>query len=431
MTLAVCLAWFAGACVDDTLGGSQGVRTDGPPPPRLDRPDGDVAPDAAAAPVTTPWAIAVVGTDYTSTSVSIVARESQTLFRENVVHSGSATPGLSVALSGDVTLPRAPNPYNRIVLLDRYPNGALVMVSPEDFSVTAQLSVATGFASNPHDFLWLEDDKAYVTRYEKNPRPGLEPYDEGDDILIIDPTTGSLRGRIPLGEWAGPGESADLQSRPNQMAWAGGLVFVSLNHLSGDFKTAGDGRLAIIDPARDEVIDTLTLPGFANCGGLVHVAARESLYVSCSGLFAAGRAKQVERSGIVAVDLSGAQPETRLLRHASDDGAAQPYGLDLDVAAQRWLIAVRFGDLASGEPDRLVAIDLAEGGERVVHEAGSAYGLGGVLVDDATDTLYVGDADHTAPVIQLYRIAQGAFTAAEPLTAHPTVGLPPRQIRFY
>ena len=424
VTLAVAAALLSFGCVDDTDDTGGYAPGDGNPA------GGDGNSDAVSDDVVEPWAIVVLGTDYLSTSISVVDRVEKELFREGIVDSGSTKPGLSVALSGDVVFPNAPNPKNRIVIIDRYPNSVLTFIDPDDFSVMGQLSVATGFASNPHDFLWIDDHKAYVTRYESNPAPGREPFDGGDDILIVDPTGGGIRGRIALGGYAGRKGDETLQARPGRMAYAGGLVWVTLDHLSADFNASGDGRLVAIDPENDEVVHMLRLPEVTNCTGLAYAAQRELLLVTCSGLFGPGAEGQLARSAIVAVDLGGASPSHEVIRRA-EEGGARPFGFDIDILQGRYVLAVRFGDPASGEPDRLVAIDLEDRSERTVHTAATAYGMGGVLADDASDTVYVGDADPEGPAVHLYRLKEGAFKKAGTINTHPESGLPPRHIRFY
>jgi len=371
--------------------------------------------------------IAVIGTDYLSTSVSVLEIGTGTLLAEGVLHSGSAAPGLSVALSGDVALPGAPNPLHHLLLLDRYPGSVVTVLDGATFEVLGQISVATGFPANPHDLLWLQADKAYVARYEANPTPGREPFDGGDDLVVVDLDAGAVTDRIPLGSHADPG----LRARPERMVLAGDRVWVVLGHLAEDFGAAGPGRLLAVDPDEDAVAAVLDLPEVVNCTGLLHDPARETLYVSCTGLFTAGPADQVASSGIVAVDLAASHPAPALLRRA-EDGPGGPFGFELAVADARWLLAVRFGDLAAGTPDRLVALDLDGGGaERVVHEAGSAYGLGGVLADDSGGIVLVGEADPEAPRILRYRVDGGAFTPDGEIISHPKSGLPPRHLAFY
>ena len=374
--------------------------------------------------------IAVVGTDYLSTSVSILEPGTGALLAEGVIHSGSATPALSVALSGDVLLPGAPNLLHRLVLLDRYPNSVVTILDGSSFEVLGQISVATGFASNPHDLLWLDPGKAYVTRYEAAPTPGKEPFDGGDDVVIVDLEAGAVTGRIPLADHADPG----FLARPDRMALDGTRAWVALGHLSADFSTAGPGRLVAIDPAEDVVTLTLDLPDVKNCTGLLHLPARAALFVACAGLFAGGTDAQVEGAGLVAVDLSSSPPspdDIDVLRSGTDEPGG-PFGFELAVAEGRWLLAVRFGDLAEGTPDRLVAIDLDGAQEdQVIHEAGSAFGLGGVLADDVGGCVLVGEADPKAPRILRYKVDGGAFTPDGEIVSHPDSGLPPRHIAYY
>ncbi len=430
------LMFSISACMDNTLGQDPTLADDDDDLPNhldgdQDGPKSDgTNHEVSALHQTAPWAIAVVGTDYFSTSISILDRTTQALFRENVIHSGSSSSGLSVALSGDVVFPRTHNERNWIVLLDRYPNSVLTFVDPSEFTVIGQLAVGTGFASNPHDFLWLSDNKAYVTRYERNPIPGEEAHDGGDDILIVDPLSQTITGSIPLSGYADTESNADLQARPNLMAYAKKLVWVSLDHLSGNFNQAGEGRLLGIDHENDRVDHVVQIPDLVNCGGLVTALTREALYVSCSGLFINGRDQQLTRSGLVEVDLSDDTPQVTVIRHATE--GQRPYGFDLDVLQGRWLLAVRFGDLDEGLPDRLVAVDLENQEEIVVHEAGTAYGMGGLLVDDDTDIVYVGEADPVTPGVHLYHLTdEDSFEYEGFVNAHPNVGLPPRHIRFY
>ncbi len=403
--LILALVLLLGACIDDTAGYGDGV--------------GGWQIEGAG--------IAVVGTDYLSTSISVLEPGTGALLAEGVLHSGSAAPGLSLALSGDVVLPAAPNPLHQLFLLDRYPNSVVTILDGATFEVLGQIPVGTGFAANPHDLIWLDPDKVYVTRYETNPSPGGEPFDGGDDLLIVDPSAGAVTGRIPLGSHAEPG----LLARPERLVLAGDRVWVALGHLAQDFKAAGPGRLVSVDPVTDAVEQILDLPGVENCVGLLHLPAREALYVACAGLFEGGREAQLAGAGIVAVDLSVTPPAPALLRRG-EDAPGGAFSFDLTVAEGRWLLGVRFGDLAAGTPDRLVAMDL-DGihADVVVHEAASAFGIGGVLADDAGGQVLVGDANPEAPQLLRFRVDGGAFTPDGAIQAHPDSGLPPRHLAFY
>ena len=332
-----------------------------------------------------------------------------------------------MALSGDVVLPAAPNPLHQLFLLDRYPNSVVTVLDGATFEVLRQIPVGTGFAANPHDLLWLDPDKVYVTRYEANPTPGQAPHDGGDDLLIIDPEAAVVTGRISLRDHVDPG----LLARPERMVLANGRVWVVLGHLAEDFKHAGPGRLVAVDPVTDAVDFVLDLPEVENCTGLVHVPTRGALYVACAGLFDGGRAAQLDGAGLVELDLSASPPTPTLLR-SGVDAPGGAFAFDLTVADGRWLLGVRFGDLIEGTPDRLVAMDLDGHREDVVvHEAGSAFGIGGVLADDKGDLVLVGDANPKAPRLLRFRVDDGAFTPDGDISAHPDSGLPPRHLAFF
>lgn len=418
MTLLLLLSLISmmlSGCIDDTGG--------------MDWSDGDDEDGFES------WGILVVNTDFHSTSISVLDRVTQRLFREGIIDSGSSAPGLSIALSGDVILPANPLPDNRIVLIDRYPNAVLTFLEPDDFSVSGQLSVATGFASNPHDFLWLEDHKAYVTRYESNPSPGSERYDGGGDILIVDPLELEILGRIGLDEYIETGGEDDFKPHPWRMQPAAGLVWLVLGNYAGDYDTAGDSVLLAIDPQTDEVVKSLELTGMLDCNGLTYDEERTSLYISCSGLFRSQYEQNLDASAILSVDISRAELGFELIRRATE-GSGRPFGFDIDLLRSGTLLAIRFGSLDAENPDdslpdSLVAIDRETGKERRVHQASTAFGMGGLLVDDATATIYVGDADPEDPAVYLYREKNAAFEAIKRIEAAPESGLPPRHIQVY
>ncbi len=374
-------------------------------------------------------AIAVVGSDYTSTSISIIDRKLKTLYAEGIIHSGSADPKLSTALSGDIVFPSTANPGQDIVLIDRYPNSVLTFLSPDDFTISAQLSVSTGFASNPHDYLMINEHKAYLTRYEKNPNPGETDFDQGDDILIIDSETLDLLGRIDFSNILNSDEG-ETHARPDRLLMIGDSVWVSFNVLGNDFKQVGTARLASIDTQTDTITDILDIPELANCSDMEYSEQHQALFLSCSGVFIDGLQSQLERSGIARIDLSGEDISYTVIRKGTQ-GAARPYGFDLDLASSRYLLALRFGDIDEGINDKLVAIDIEDYSEAVIHEASTPFGLGGFLADDTDNTLYIGDADLEHPKLIYYSYDNEGFILQGEIITHPNSGLPPKHLQFY
>ena len=374
---------------------------------------------------TGPWALAVVGSDYFSSSVSIVDIVAGELFYEGIVDSGSALPGLTMALSGDVVLPSSPSPDNTLIIIDRYPNSVLTLIDPETLLVRRQISVATGFGANPHDVLMLDEHEAWVTRYERNARAGREDFDQGEDILIIDPTTGEIIGRIDLMACADDG----LQARADRLLRIGDRVWVSLNHLAKNFMVSGPARFAEVDIATRSVVRVVEAPGVRNCEGMVYDEAAKRIYSTCSSLFRFGVSFEPETSGVIELDPAATDGNPRLLLDAWD-GVGRPFGFAIDLFDGR-VVVRRFGDPDENIPDRLVAIDPGTGEQTLVHTSTSAFGLGGFWVDAREGKLYVGDADPRKPRVQVYIADGDGFASDRVLNVHPRSGLPPRAMRPY
>jgi len=376
--------------------------------------------------------VAVIGCDYASSSLALLEPVAGDLVTEGLLHSGSATPGLSVALSGDVVLPSASPVGDALVLIDRYPAGVLTFLAPTTGEVLGQLPVARGFAANPQDVLAWSPSRAFVSRYEANPDPQAAPGERGDDLLVIDPGRREVLGRVDLAPLLASVGSEGVQARPGRLARAGGSLWVALGHLSRRFDVAGDALIGQVDPEAGVALRALVVPGVANCTSIAAVDD-EHLVAACCGLVQEGRAAQIARSALLAIDApTDGPPSARVLRRA-DATPGGPFGFDLQVAGGRWLLAVRWGDLQAGEPDRLVAQDLQDPDADLVevHVASGAFGLGGVLADDARRRLYVGDADPVDPRVYVYGVTATGFTAERAILTHPSSGLPPRSLGLY
>jgi len=250
-------------------------------------------------------ALAVVSSDYTTASVSLF-NPATGRHVDSCVTSRST---LKQALSGDVSLPSQAQAGGELTLIDSG-SSVLTFITPSTCAARGQLSVSTGgFKAYPHDVVTVAPNKAYVTRNGKNPAATADPsdFDEGDDLLIVDPKQLTVIGRIPLGDYATPGPapaSAPTLARPDHAILAGGLVYVSLNSISEDFATVGTGRVVVVDPASDAVVGTIDLPTVRNCSGLTYAAATNRLYVACGGAFGDPVA-QVAESALVELDVSG------------------------------------------------------------------------------------------------------------------------------
>src|SRR5690606_30268544 len=119
-----------------------------------------------------------------------------------------------------------------LVAIDRS-NSALTWIDPSTCMPLRQLDVSTGFFGNPQDVISISPTKAYVTRYELNSTPTADPsdQDEGDDVLIIDPSVPAITGRIAMASYAVAVQNAAIQARPGRALRLGDKLFVALSNL--------------------------------------------------------------------------------------------------------------------------------------------------------------------------------------------------------
>lgn len=365
-----------------------------------------------------PLALVVASSDYMSTNISVLSPTGG-LLSESVLSSGSAAPGLSAALSGDVVLPLNQT-RGEIVLIDQLPNAVLTWVDPSTAAVARQLNVGTGFSANPHDYLEVTPTKAYVTRYETNMSPGKQPNDEGGDVLVIDPQAATITGRIPL---ATPADGAFLP-RADRMTRVGSEVWVSLDRFDADFKTAGDARLVGISTADDSIAWTRDLPGVASCGGIAQAPSGNVVALSCSGV--PGDPDPKQRSAIVLIDATMHPPvEIKRFTIASQLGA--PLGFTLAYATDALLMGVALGDAAAGRNDVAYTLDLASGTASVLVDAGAPFVFGDVRCSPGcTDMCFLADAK--AKALRVWKANGSSLAEQAPVPVDPKLNLPPRSL---
>ena len=378
--------------------------------------------------------LAILSSDYKVSSVSVYTPRSGALV-DGCVTSGVTSATLTQPLSGSATLPSQAQAGGKLVVLDGT-TSVLTFVDPATCSTTGQLSVATaGFKANPHDIVTLSSTKAYVTRYETNaaPTPVADDLDEGDDLLIVDPTLLMITGRIPLLPYATSGEDGTpTQARPDRAVLANGLVYVTLNSIDADFATTGAGRVVIVDPTTDAVVNVIDLPGVKDCSGLTYVAETKTLYVACGGAFS--DAGQVAESALIEVVLSGPAPVIGRALHAAAIGAGTDtlnlfYAAVLgDTAFVGTLGQYPAVDGSSpGTPDGFYAVSLATGVATPL-ASGAAGDLGAAVVDPATKRVFLPDAASQAPRVHVFDASGVTPVEVTGFEPNPSTHLPPRGI---
>jgi hypothetical protein len=267
--------------------------------------DGDGGPVVLAPPAGSGLASVNNDTGFQSTSVSILDPNGGVIYPD-CIDSNPSNGGVIPLISTDVVMPSQPQRGGNLVLIDRG-SGLLTTVDPTTCQVVGQVVVpgAGGARTNPHDLVTIAEHKAYVTRYQPN-AAATSPAQMGNDIAVIDPTTGAFVSRIDVDAHASPVAGATILARPNRAIIAGGKVVVSLNEADASYKNYGDGKVIVIEPATDTVVASVTLAGLHDCDGMDYVASTQTLLVACGGTYMA--ANQPAQSGIAVVDLGASPP---------------------------------------------------------------------------------------------------------------------------
>ncbi len=309
-------------------------------------------------------------------------------------------------------------------------NSALTWIDTATCKPVRQLNVSTGFYSNPHDVISVSATKAYVTRYEKNatPTPSATDFDEGDDLLIIDPSIPAITGRIDLSTYATKATGAVIQARPDRARLIDGKLFVLLQNLSGNFGAAGPGRVVVIDTATDQVTATVDLPELDNCGQLSYVEATQTLVVGCGGAFS--DPDQAAMSGIAFIDVTTATPTMMKKQPVAAFGGravAGFSGIGRDGAVG---FGVTFGDFDGDPKDQFWALNIAAGTANKVFDATDSFVFGSVLIDPSHERAYLTDANPAVPRVHVFSY-DGAIERERSINVNPSIGLPPREITWY
>jgi hypothetical protein len=369
--------------------------------------------------------IAVVNSDYQSTSVSFLDRNGN-LLQDGCFGGGADALGPSPTLSGDVVLPTQVPAGGPVAIIDRGHN-ALTWLDPTTCAPLGQLAVDTGFAADPHDVVTLSAAKAYVTRHAENTAPGSEDFDEGDDLLVIDPTQPTILGRIDLAPYA----PAGVLPCADRAVLAEGRVYVSLNAISLDLKTYGTGRVVIVDPVTDQIVSMIDLPGAKNCGAMTYLPADKRLMVVCGGAQVDGP-MQSDSSSIVVIDVSVSPPAAIGKIAAATVGGLPFSNTSLAAWDAKTAIGVTLGNPLNLPPDRLWSLPLDGVLPFKMFESTEVSALGAVLVDADKGHVLVADGTTKTPAfLRVFELAPGTFVASNLVSTNPSQGLPPRALAWY
>jgi hypothetical protein len=318
-----------------------------------------------------PSGAVVVMSDWISTQIALTTLEGK-VQSSSILSSGSSeTDGLAFPLSGDVVVPSTRSQTTQVVLLDRYGTNVVSWLNPETAQVDAQLPVGTGFESNPQDYLELDRLRAYVSRSGENAAAGQQDFDQGSDILVVDPSKPAITGRIAL-----PRED-DLPPRPARMTRVGDFVVVALQRHSLDFRTMGTAELVGIDTQDDSIAFTLTLDGLKGCSAPILSPDVKTAVTACSGeMNSEGAIKDLGESAVVTLDIATTPPR-EIKRYAASELLGLPLQSDAAFASDSVVLLKTQSALGGTENNQLFALDLGTSKTTLLLEASTDPAKGG------------------------------------------------------
>ncbi len=290
------------------------------------------------------------------------------------------------------------------VINRRFADNIQVLDPADDLRTRWQCS--TGNGTNPHDIAFASPDKAYVSLFEEA------------ELLIINPAprpdcADFVQGRIDLSPLADADGIPDM----DQMAVAGDRLYVALQRLDLDSVLrlpAGNGAIAIVDTARDELVGQIELSGenpFAATKGLT--VRDGAIWVAEAGRF------NVMDGGLERVDLASGTASGFLVSEADLGGDITDFAFVSDRLA--YAVVNR-----PGFSNALISFDPTTRQVLATHYNSDGYTLFDIELNERGE-LFVADRFRRKPGLRIFRAADGAPLVEGVLS----LGLPPFEIVFF
>ncbi len=403
------IALLLSGCFDDTIGFSSGS---------VSGPFG-----IAADPVQGPRFLGVVGGDYKSSVISLIDLasladgdvQSQPARHSAVLHSGSQVGATSLALSGDVVWARTQLADHHLLAVDRN-NAAILELDPRTGTVVRQVSVSTGFYSNPQDAIATSPTQWVVSRMNRNADTGPKTaaFARGDDVVALDPATGAFTARADL-EAALPDGATGTLAAPQRLA-ATDRIFVPLAMFAPNFKGQATARLAVLRVSDLQVSHIADLAPARNCVN-IEILSPTQLLLACQGSFQMA-AEQASQSALLVVDVSGDTPH--ILKSIGIPSESGPWSRDIAALDAQWAVAVTLGNLQPKRSDRLWLVNLITGERRAMQDSGAPFGYSGLWADPLRRSVWLGEAQRKdGDLLRFLVTVAGQVVVGVPVAANP------------
>ncbi len=391
----------------------------------------------ASKPVKTGPAYAVINSDWSSTAISLLDVEGNVL-ADNYLNSSSKPAGLNTVLTGDVELPKHSGESGVMVILDRFRSDVITRVRLTDGAILGQVKTHTppeqtttsAYSSNPKDYIYIDTETAWVVRGEPNVDANPLPADLGDDLFRINPTTMQrTTDRIDLGVLDQKIGETTLYARPSRMVRLGRTVVVGIGRSAFDFKTVGDGVVAVVN------LDTKAVTGFAipelkNCSDVDAVPNdTDTVLVTCNGDWNTG---SQQTAGLALVGINNGAATIEHIWYAKT--ATGPF-TSSTVSLGGTLVGAAVNDYSGKGTDIYAVLDLATGTQTTIKSIMPGAGVFGTPSFNAENgTLFLPDAsmdkdkEPTGGLRRFKRGADGSLSELELVKVAEGTKMPVRHI---
>ena len=277
-----------------------------------------------------------------------------------------------------------------VYVIERLYGDDIIKLSPQDLS-TPIYQKSVGDKANPYDIAFVDEHKAYVSRYGRA------------SVLIMDPATGDSTGSVDLSAYVAYAGTDSAESVPHMsyMAISGGKLYVACQRLKG-WNPADTSLVVVVDTETDSVLKAIPLE---KKNPVALSLYKGKIYLACVGSY-----WDPTDGGIEVVDTETDQnlgvlvDETSLGGNVSGVLVASPdkgYALVMTQWPETYVKPFDPRDGSVGDP--------LPGAKAAVHMAVSSSGR-----------LYVADRSEEAPGIYIYDVSDDRLIAGPVPT-----GLPP------
>jgi hypothetical protein len=293
-----------------------------------------------------------------------------------------------------------------VYVINRAGADNIQILDPENgFSTLSQHSAGNG--TNPKDIAFVSPGKIFVSRYDSN------------DLLIMNPSTGSHLGTIDLSQFA----DGDGLCEMDHMIMKDGILFVSIQRIDRNnyWTPVGDSYIAVIDAAADTLIDAD--PGTPGKQGIPLSAANPfsdlkfdtdgyTILVACAGFWG------MTDGGIEKIDPVSLTSQGFMITEAAAGGDINEFEI---LSADKGYMIIATPSFTTD----IVPFDPGAG------TAGSPiYSPPGWVLNDIEISpegeLFAADQNETAPGIWIWDTSADTLLTPSPRST----GLPPFQICF-